>query len=146
MIISTVLFSLFIVNDEVESSNLILYCFSVLSGPILAMGVASIYCLIPYHNVLEEPCYWYEFQIAVTAFCPLGAWCVHPLFTKYFANLSMIQSKLTFVLMCFIGCGTYMAVIAIYYSDWNLPHPMPMNNYIASSVTVVVLALATFLM
>ena len=145
-IFSTV--SVSIVNDEDESSNIIPYCLSVFSGPILAIGIASIYCLIPYHNVLEEPCYWYEFQIAVTvAFYPLLAWTVHPIMTKYFANLKMIQSNFASIFLCFVGCGTYLAVIAIYYYDWkDLPHPMPMNFYFGTSATIVVMTLATLVM
>ena len=133
--------------NSAEESNF-LYCFSALSGPLLAIAVASIYCLIPYHNVLKDPCYWYEFQIVVIiAFYSFLAWAVHPLFTEYFAGLAMIQSKFAYLFMYFVACGTYMSVIAIYYSNWmDYAHPMPMNFYIGTSVTILAMAIATLLM
>ena len=80
----------------------ILYGLSVLSGPALAIAAASVWCLVPYHNVLEEPCYWYEFHIAlILGFMPLFVWIHHPLGTEYWANFSMKGSFNTYILLYF---------------------------------------------
>ena len=51
-------------EDEVEISPL--YHLSTLSGPIAMLAVISAECLIPLHNVLKEPQYWYEHILILT--------------------------------------------------------------------------------
>ena len=137
---------MFAVNDVEEYSEILLYCLSSLSGPLFAIGVASIYCLILYHNILQEHCYWYEYQIAVmVAFIPLLVWIVHPMSTEYLANFKMIQSKFAYIFLCFIAYGVYMSVIGIYNYNWtNLSHPMPLNLHFGASAMLLSMILATF--
>ena len=75
-------------NEKVPSIHHI----SVLGGPILATSVASVYCLIPQHNILKEPCYWYEFHLcAGAAVIPF----FHGLFIQIPLNIGPIcQSKI----------------------------------------------------
>ena len=118
---------------EPQTFTTILYGLSVLSGPALAIAIASIRCLVPYHNVLEEPCFWYE-NILVSLFTtfPLMVYSWHPMATEYWANYSMKSSFNTYLFLLFVGSGTYITVIAIYYYYWEgLAQPMPFNGYIA---------------
>ena len=46
-----------------EWANTAMPYMSVLSGPVLACACATFICLIPVSNVMEEPEYWYEYQI-----------------------------------------------------------------------------------
>ena len=46
--------------DDGNVLSFILYQTSILSGPLLAATAGSFLCLIPIHNVLEQPEYWYE--------------------------------------------------------------------------------------
>ena len=56
----------------------------------------------------------------------------HPMATEYWANYSMKSSFNTYLFLLFVGSGTYITVIAIYYYYWEgLAQPMPFNGYIA---------------
>ena len=139
---------MFIVNEAEQSSEVFLYCLSSFSGPLLAIGAASVYTLIPYHNVLKEPCYWYEFQVAaILVYLPLLVFVSHPLITKYWLNFELTQSKFYYIVLYVTACGAYICVISIYYSKWiGLAQPMPMNLYIGATITIVVITLVTLLM
>ena len=122
----------------------ILYGSSILSGPALAIGIASIYCLIPYHNVLEEPCYFYEMYLTVLfVYMPFMTWTVHPLYTQYWANFSMKSSNLSYFFLYMVACGTCVTAIAIYYYNWiGLAQPMPWNGFITNSIAFIATVLA----
>ena len=45
---------------EIQTLTAILYNLSILSGPLVACVFGSFICLLPIHNVLKEPAYWYE--------------------------------------------------------------------------------------
>ena len=139
---------MFIANVVEESSEVLLYCLSSFSGPLLAIGATSINTLIPYHNVLKEPCYWYEFQVAaILVYLPLLMFVSHLLITKYWLNFELTQSKFYYIVLYVTACGAYICVISIYYSKWiGLAQPMPMNLYIGATITIVVITLVTLLM
>ena len=46
-----------------------LHYVSCFSGVILTILLNSIYCLIPIHNPLEEPMYWYDLFRLLSAMC-----------------------------------------------------------------------------
>ena len=112
----------------------------------MAIAVASIYTLIPYHNVLKEPCYWYEFQIvAIVVYVPLLTWCSHPLLTVYYVNLPIKNKWFTYLTMYTIACVAWITVIGIYYYHYDNVQPMPMNLNAATSATYVILTFAVLL-
>lgn len=121
---------------EPKALKTILYGFSVLSGPVLALGIASIWCLIPYHNVLEEPCYWYEYQLTSLLNVPILIWTIHPLGTEYWAKFSIKKSKNFFIFLCFVACATRISAITIYNLNWtDFVHPIPLNGQIYVTIT-----------
>ena len=60
-------------TDQLETISSIHYV-SALSGIFLACGMSIFICLIPQHDILEEPFYWYENMI-------LGAFVWSPIFS-----------------------------------------------------------------
>ena len=125
---------------EPKTFTTIIYGFSVLSGPALAIAVASIWCLVPFHNVLKEPCYWYEFHIAVIlTYIPFMVWVIHPLVTEFWLNFDMNRSIVSFLFLNFAACGTFITATAIYYYQWkDLTQPMPFNGLIAGTLAFLV--------
>ena len=119
---------------------------SVLGGPILASSIASVYCLIPQHNILKEPCYWYEFHLcAGVAVIPFLSWLVHPNITEYWANLPMMSRSSSYIYLTSIGYSTWIAMLVTYHliCDYlGVSHPMPLNFYALGSVTFLVLNVA----
>ena len=119
-----------------KTCNEFLYGFSVLSGPALAIGIASIWCFYPFHNVLEEPCYWYEFQIAMLL-CktPFTTLVIHPVMTEYWANLSMNGTMISCIILYIIVSGIRILTIAIYYFKWTgFAQPMPVNDALSGTI------------
>ena len=112
----------------------------MLSGPALAIAVASIWCLVPFHNVLKEPCYWYETHIAgILAFIPLMVWVIHPLVTEHYLNFDMNGSVISFLFLYFVASGTAITATAIYYCFWmDLAQPMPFSGMIAVTLAFLV--------
>ena len=138
------IFPLFLVKPKTLQT--ILYGFSVLCGPALAIGIASIWCLVPFHNVLEEPCYWYEYHISSALLVnPFMTWTGHPMVTEYLANFSVNGSIKLFILLCIISCGTRITAAFIYYFNWTgLAQPMPLGSLITGTIAylaTVILAL-----
>ena len=131
----------------VEENPTAYYYFSVLSGPLLAIAIASVYSFIPFHNVLTEPCYWYEYQIvAILVYVPLLTWCSHPLYSVYYMNLYIKNKWFLYFFLNTIACGTWIAAIGIYFYLWkDFTHPMPMNFYVAASATYAILPFAILL-
>ena len=86
----------------------ILYYISILGGPLLAATAGSFLCLIPIHNVLEQPEYWYE---EVTCRI-LAAGILYPVInlirTEYWSNLFFEKRVQTYVL--FIGLTNVVGV------------------------------------
>ena len=132
---------------ESKTFTTILYGLSVLSGPALAIAVASIRCLVPYHNVLEEPCFWYESILATLfAVIPFVVWLNHPLTTEYWSNFSMKKSFNTYLFLLLVASGIYITVIAIFYYYWgDLAPPLPFNGFIAGSTVCLVIWISVIL-
>ena len=113
------------------------YYLSVLGGPLLGIGAASAYCLIPYHNVLNEPCYWYEFQIVtILVYTPLVVWISHPMLTVYVANFPINGYWFSYLFLVMMGYGIWALFIVVYYYFWTgFSQPMPLNLHTGISVT-----------
>ena len=142
-----VIFSLeFFLHFLVEAKTLktFLYGFSVLSGPTLALCIASIWCLVPFHNVLEEPCYWYEFHIgALLLTMPFLTLIIHPLITKYWSNVSIKRSIRFQIFLCFVAFSARLTAISVYYFyRTDLAQPLPMGSYIAATIAYFAIFIA----
>ena len=53
-----------IICVSIIGNESIVHYFSVFSGPLLCLASASAICLVPGRNILEQPQYWYEDQMA----------------------------------------------------------------------------------
>ena len=57
-------------TDQLEAISCIHYV-SAVSGIFLACGLSIFFCLIPQHDILEEPYYWYETMVLTAFFSSL---------------------------------------------------------------------------
>ena len=57
-------------TDQLETISSIHYV-SALSGIFLSCGMSIFICLIPQHDILEEPYYWYETMVLTAFFSSL---------------------------------------------------------------------------
>ena len=110
---------------------------SLFSGPILACACAGIFCLIPAHNILQEPKYWYEFQLMIgVGFLPLFHAQVL-LQGLYWADFPCENKWRSYLFLNCLGTGVYFIAVSIYYLIWTyileLPAPMAFNLYLSGT-------------
>ena len=90
------------------------------------------------HNILNEPNYWYEYQISSI----LGVWpfiiCGTILQAIYFAEFKFKETLLSSMYIGGVGLGTYITCIATYFFIWTsmleFTLPMAFNLLIAGSL------------
>ena len=120
----------------------ILAYLSILSGPVLACLVNGMICLIPVHNVLEYPDYWYEeivirilvgnllvFQILIEA----EFWSCFSFEKRISTYVTIIG--LTMILGICINCGYYY-VWTIHY---EYSQPGALNHLIIGTIVGIVI-------
>ena len=96
-----------------------MYLLSVLSGPSAILAVLSVECLIPLHNVLKEPQYWYEHQL-ILAFGVIPFVIGQTLqFTIYWANFSFEKKWTSYLAIIGVGSVTFFISTIIYDVVWT---------------------------
>ena len=121
---------------------------SVLSGPVLACACATFLCLIPVANVMEEPEYWYEYQImeffAIIPLLVAVIWGV----AIYWCKFTVKKKWFSFTWTLMIGCGSYGISVMTYYLLWtyvfelNLPFPFLLYTAGTTSIYAIVIAIS----
>ena len=119
---------------------------SLLSGPVLACACATFICLIPVSNVMEEPEYWYEYQImeffATIPLLMAAIWGIAIYWCKFTFKKKFFSFTLTFI----IGCGSYGICVMTYYLLWTyaleLNLPCIFSFMIATSPSALAATLA----
>ena len=111
-----------------------------LSGIILSILLASIIILIPVHNVLEEPHYWYESMITTNFNFILSAVACGLLYCSYCINIDYIKTLKHFLTFY---CWTSLIFIILRVSFWfiwtcilSYRHPMPFFGTVSSSIAL----------
>ena len=107
-------------------------------GPILACAVGSIFCLIPAHNVLQAPSYWYEYHLCVIfGIFPISM-CGILLQVNYWAEFRFDKKWCVYCQVCLIGTGVYITCYLFYYFIWThvlgLIMPLPFSLLITGSI------------
>ena len=121
----------------------ILYHLSLLSGPILACICGSFLTLIPFHNVMKYPSFWYENNI-----CRLLA--VGSVFTfqqliraDYWSNFTFARKVPTYIFMNVLTYVLYFVISICYYFLWThyfgFYQPMPLDHLIGGSIIAFVI-------
>ena len=116
-----------------------IYYLSILSSILLSSALGSLFCLIPAHNVLKEPFYWYEYQISIViGVLPFVIWFVL-IQAEYWAEFTIVDRWHSYLFAVFIGVPMYLIFISIYYSIWtyicDFTLPMPFSFYVGASIT-----------
>ena len=135
-------------NTNSNDKALFLQSMSILCGTFLACIVTSLLTLIPGHDILKEPQYWYEFMIfGATGWSIMATISVNLQF-HYLANISNTQNWPSFiyltgiVALCFALVNSAMNLI--WTHSLGLFAPVPFNYYITATVVAVVLFISVF--
>ena len=88
---------------------------SWVSGIILACVWVSVFCLVPQHNVVEEPSYWYELMcISSTAWVSIFT-ATLILKSAYWADIMYAKNWTSF--FCLYGMTAITCILG--HSSWN---------------------------
>ena len=135
-------------NTNSNNKALFLQSMSILCGIFLACIGTSLLTLIPGHNILKEPQYWYEFMIfGATGWAILGTISVN-LHFHYWADISHTQNWSSFIYLIgiavlFFGLVNSSLNLIWIYSLGLFP-PMPFNYYITATVVGLILFASVF--
>ena len=137
-------------NSRKTNSNnaLFLQSMSILFGIFLACIGTSLLTLIPGHDILKEPQYWYEFMIfGATGWAILGTISVN-LHFHYWADISHTQNWSSFIYLISIAVLFFALVNSSLNLIWiyslGLFPPMPFNYYITATVVGLILFASVF--
>ena len=135
-------------NTNSNNTALFLQSMSILCGTFLACIVTSLLTLIPGHDILKEPQYWYEFMIfGATGWAILGTISVN-LHFHYWADISHTQIWSSFIYLISIAVLFFALVNSSLNLIWiyslGLFPPMPFNYYITATVVGLILFASVF--
>ena len=116
---------------ELEYSSL--WYLSTFSGPILACVFGSFLCLVPIHNVLEQPVYWYEDQLTRFAGSPVVI-SQMMIRAEHWSDFSFENKWSTYIFMEILCIVFYACMTFGYYFTWDYyfeySQPMPMSLHL----------------
>ena len=136
-----------LVGNEIVTSTL--QYLSTLSGPVLACTCGAIVTLIPIHNVLKYPSYWYE-DVTVSI---LGGGLIFGLQqlirAEYWSNFTFEKRWSTYVLIIALTALLFLIIISTYHYVWtimyNLYEPKPLTLMMSGTLTIVIINVALVL-
>ena len=119
---------------------------SILSGPLVACICSSSICLIPIHNTIEQPLYWYEDVLTRLLFgTPILA-CQTVMLAEYWSNFSFEKKGSTYLAMIGLLYVVQFCWIIGYYFLWTMylgyVPPMPMNQHFVGIISVIAIKIA----
>ena len=134
-------------NDEAEASsdfeekdeNSTIHYISWGAGILLSLFYMSLITLVPQHNVLTQPQYWYEMMlISALGWCSLLP-AYNILVFHHLLGISFARNWKTYWVICTVLVIVLIAVCLIYYYIYsvlfNLFPPMPFISAIAAYST-----------
>ena len=111
--------------------------FGILGGTTLGLFCTSTITLLPCHNVINEPHYWYEFLIHVVfGYLPLFA-AESILKVSSWMNTECVKTMINFLILYFVGVAFSTISISAIYGGWSYiceyPYPMPFQGILLAS-------------
>ena len=137
-------------EHEDESNDIsCIYYISLVSGIILGCGATSIYCLVPQHNILEEPQFWYEPVILTSiVWAPFVSAC-SILTSVHVTKIYYAHNFTSFLILSVVGIITKITSTVIYYILWTyhlqLFVPMVSNGIVSGTMAIIAVYVAFWL-
>ena len=123
-------------NDEIKSIHYISWMFGIL----FTCGLVSLITIIPHHNILKEPDYWYEAMIEGDLSVPILSALI--IFNgAYWANISYLKNWTSFLKLIIIGTSTFTLSFVSYHWIWTyqlkFSPPVAYGYYVAGTNTFI---------
>ena len=124
----------------------ILYNLSILSGPLVACVFGSFICLLPIHNVLKEPAYWYEEVLCRMLSSGFLVACQTTVEAEFWSNFRFEKRLTTYVFLVGLMYTLFSVCVIGYYYIWTVHlgfyQPGGLNHFIVGSISVIVVNIA----
>ena len=117
------------------------YIFTTFLTTLGCIMGTCLYMIIPMHNLIQTPKYWYEFPIPYTiTFVPL--YSAHIMYDFSFCmNIDVIETFGTFSIMTITLATVSWTLLGSFYLLWTyglrLQYPVPLIGYINFSIQMV---------
>ena len=132
-------------GDDLSSWHYISWLF----GVMLTCLTVGLITLLPAHNVLKEPAYWYE----IVLFIPIAGW--HPLFItafflqlEFWSNITYTKNIRSWIIFYMISASTALIFEIIYHYLWieilGFFPPAPFNGYIGGTMAIFMIFYASW--
>ena len=103
------------------------------------------FTLIPIHNVLEQPNYWYEEFICRVLSCGVIVTCQNAIRAECWSNFTFDNKFATYIWLILIGHGLGLCAYAAHFYIWiihfGLSQPLALGHFMIG--TALVLAINT---
>ena len=101
------------------------------------------FTLIPIHNVLEQPNYWYEEFICRVLSCGVIVTCQNAIRAECWSNFTFDNKFATYIWLILIGHGLGLCAYAAHFYIWTiyLSQPLALSHFMMG--TALVLAINT---
>ena len=124
-----------------KTGSEVLAYFSILSGPILAGACGAILCLVPIHNVMKYPSYWYEDQIIRVVAILILSMLNNLYKVEYWSNFRFKDSWKSYLILVGLGLIVYLCATSIYFYIWTYHYgyyqPMPFNGHVVTTPVII---------
>ena len=116
-----------------------LYYLSIFSGPVYAVASSSFITLVPIHNVMQEPSYWYEDQfLRMCTGLPMIFQNIYG--AEYWNDFTWEDKRMSYIVFTGISFGFYIGSTVIFYFIWTgmgyFP-PLPISSHLAGSSLIL---------
>lgn len=124
------------------------YAFTIFSGIILSCLITSVITLIPQHNVIEMPKFWFEFMFVLSFgwVASVSALCI--MILKYWLKLDLENPLRVYLYTFLVGAISGIVTNSLYYLVWviilNCSTPMPFNGIGTATIMCPALVVAVW--
>ena len=117
------------------------YYLTIFSGTILACINGSFIALIPIHNVLKQPDYWYEDVFCRVLTVGFLFACQILIEAEYWSNFSFKSKRTTYVLVITLTYCLFIGISTGYHYFWTIylgySHPSAFGHTVAAIVIII---------
>lgn len=128
-----------IISNNLCNENISLkYAIYGIGSIIISILPTALFAIVPHHNIIRTPGYWYEFPLLCTIFF-LPPWIAEILFkSASYINISSIKNSRNFLKLLLIALSGFWTSQGIVYFVWtkiaNYRYPIPFNGYLSTQV------------
>ena len=118
------------------------YHLTIFSGTLLACANGSFIALIPIHNVLKQPDYWYEDLLCRVFTVGFLFACQILIEAEYWSNFSFKSKRTTYVLVIILTYCLFIGISISYHYFWSLylgySHPSAFGQFVAAIAIIII--------